>query len=133
MDKTYVVIPKNCTGCRTCELSCSMVKGKNGALGYSRISIFKTGPEEFMQMTCLQCVSAACATVCPTKALKRNEASGAIEHDSELCIGCALCEAACPFGHIHFDNKDGMPLKCDLCGGDPACVKFCPHQALEMR
>lgn len=22
-------------------------------------------------------------------------------------------------------------LKCDLCGGDPECVKFCPRNAIE--
>lgn len=133
MEQTYVIIPRNCTGCRTCELSCAMVKGKNGVLGRSRIRVFPTGNERYMQMNCLQCVEAACAKVCPTKALRRNERTGAIDLESGLCIGCALCEAACPFGHIWFDRGTGRPLKCDLCGGDPTCVKFCPHRALELR
>ena len=25
-----------------------------------------------------------------------------------------------------------MPLKCDLCDGDPQCVKFCPTEALQL-
>ncbi|MCP4674525.1 MAG: 4Fe-4S dicluster domain-containing protein [Deltaproteobacteria bacterium] len=133
MQKTYVVIPKNCTGCRTCELACSMVKGDNGTLGHSRISIFPTNESRSIQMTCLQCAEAACRTVCPTGALKRNEETGAIEVIDSLCVGCALCEAACPFGHIHFEREIGLPLKCDLCGGKPACVRFCPEKALEMR
>jgi anaerobic carbon-monoxide dehydrogenase iron sulfur subunit len=131
LSKTYVVIPSNCTGCRTCELACSMVKGEDGNLGLSRIRIHPTGDESYMQMTCLQCVDAACTQVCPTGALARNEETGAVDFDEERCIGCMLCEVACPFGHIQF--ADGIPYKCDLCGGDPACVKFCPHQALEMR
>ena len=130
---TYVVIPKNCTGCRTCELACSMVKGNGGTLGPSRITIFPTGPERYMQMTCLQCVEAACIKVCPTDALVRNEETGAVEVKADLCIGCALCETACPFGHIQFDQAAGIPLKCDLCSGSPACARFCPHQALEIR
>ncbi len=133
MEKTYVVIPRNCTGCRTCELSCSMTKGKNGSLGQSRIRIFPTGGDTNMQMTCLQCVDAACAKVCPTSALVRNEKTAAIEVVDELCVGCGLCEAACPFGHMHFDRETKVPLKCDLCGGDPVCAKFCPEKALEMR
>ena len=133
MEKLYCVIPKNCTGCRTCELSCSMVKGAEGQLGRSRIAIHKTGEQSFMQMNCFQCLNAACIKVCPTTALARNDESGAVVVDNELCVGCALCETACPFGHIHFDRESGKPLKCDLCGGDPACAKFCPDQALEMR
>lgn len=136
MEKTYVVIPRNCTGCRTCELACAMVKskkGEEGALGKTRIHIHPLGADRYMQMTCLQCVDAACVKVCPTQALVRNEETGAVEVDEERCVGCALCEAACPFGHIRFDQDLGLPLKCDLCGGDPACAKFCPHQALELR
>ena len=133
MEKTYIVIPKNCTGCRTCELSCSMTKGKNGSLGQSRIRIYPTGNGKSMQMTCFQCVDAACVKVCPTKALVRNKVTSAVEVTKDLCIGCSLCEAACPFGHIVFDRDAGVPLKCDLCGGDPVCAKFCPEKALEMR
>jgi len=110
-----------------------MVKGKNGALGQSRIRVFPTGKDNYVQMNCLQCAEAACAAVCPTKALVRNEKTRAVELAASLCIGCGLCEAACPFGHIQFDGAAKRPLKCDLCGGEPACVKFCPHRALEMR
>jgi carbon-monoxide dehydrogenase iron sulfur subunit len=133
MDKLYTIIPNNCTGCRTCKVACAAAKGKNGALGRSRIQISDMGNNRFVQLNCLQCANAACKTVCPTDALRRNETSGAIEHVKALCIRCGLCAAACPFGHIYFDEKDAMPLKCDLCGGDPTCVKFCPHKALEMR
>lgn len=129
----YVVIPKNCTGCRTCELACSMAKSVDGVLGRSRIDIYKTGPGQFMQMTCFQCVSAACVAVCPTQALARNADTGAVAVNAPLCIGCALCETACPFGHIHFDTDQGLPLKCDLCGGTPTCVRFCPDNALKLR
>lgn len=133
MEKTYRVIPRNCTGCRTCELACSMVKGKDGSLGQPRIRIFKTEKDTFMQMTCLQCIDAACEKVCPTRALQRNDETGAIEVNNQLCVKCGLCEAACPFGHICLDKETGNPLKCDLCGGNPACARFCPDRALEMR
>jgi carbon-monoxide dehydrogenase iron sulfur subunit len=133
MEKTYVVIPNNCTGCRTCEVACAAIKGTNGVLGRSRIQILETGKDKFVQLNCLQCVNAACQTVCPTGALRRNEETRAVEHVEALCIRCGLCESACPFGHIYFDTEVGIPLKCDLCNGDPACVRFCPHQALQLR
>jgi Fe-S-cluster-containing hydrogenase component 2 len=131
--KTYVVIPRNCTGCRTCELACSMVKGQQGVLGHSRINIFATGKDRYMQMTCFHCVEAACARICPVDALVRDEQTRAVVLDEQRCVSCGLCAVACPFGHIHYDHASGLPLKCDLCGGDPACAKFCPHNALEMR
>lgn len=133
METTYVLIPQNCTGCRTCELACAMVKGENGKLGKSRIRIHTVGPERYMQMNCLQCVDAACVRVCPVLALTRNAQTGAVEIDEARCIHCSLCAVACPFGHMHFDEMARIPLKCDLCGGDPACAKFCPHKALEVR
>ena len=133
MEKSLVVIPRNCTGCRTCKVACAAIKGSPGKLGRSRIQIHEFENDSFVQLTCLQCVNAACIEVCPTAALVRNNGTGAIEHRESLCIGCQLCEAACPFGHIYFDSNTGMPLKCDLCGGEPTCARFCPHEALKFR
>lgn len=133
MDRVYVIIPGNCTGCRTCEVACAAVKGKNGALGQSRIEIHEVKKNRYVQINCLQCVNAACLIVCPTKAIRRNEETRAVEIEEALCIRCGQCAAACPFGHIRFDEKTGFPLKCDLCSGDPACVRFCPHHALQLK
>ena len=126
-----VVIPQNCTGCRTCELACSFAHSLSGSLGHSRIRVYQVGHERHVQVTCLQCVEAACVKVCPSEALIRNKQTGAIGIDENRCIGCGLCATACPFGHMHFNYEIHMPQKCDLCGGQPVCAKFCPHGALE--
>jgi Fe-S-cluster-containing dehydrogenase component len=38
---------------------------------------------------------------------------------------------ACPFGAITFDEESGKMRKCDLCDGDPACVKHCTTGAIQ--
>jgi Fe-S-cluster-containing dehydrogenase component len=38
---------------------------------------------------------------------------------------------ACPYGNVHFDSESGVSRKCDLCGGDPACVRVCISGALD--
>jgi Fe-S-cluster-containing hydrogenase component 2 len=51
--------------------------------------------------------------------------------DAEKCNGCGLCAEHCYLGMIRMDRESGKALKCDLCGGDPACVRYCPVGALE--
>jgi Fe-S-cluster-containing hydrogenase component 2 len=37
----------------------------------------------------------------------------------------------CPFGAISFNLRKKQVFKCELCSGDPQCVKFCQSQALK--
>ena len=81
-------------------------------------------------MTCLQCEAAACLEVCPTGALRRDPVTRAVIVDKTLCRGCKVCMIACPFGCIHFEGKRCVAAKCDLCQGNPKCVKNCMAKAL---
>jgi Fe-S-cluster-containing hydrogenase component 2 len=42
-----------------------------------------------------------------------------------------MCVMACPFGNISYSRVTKTAFKCDQCGGDPECVKWCPTQAIE--
>ena len=42
-----------------------------------------------------------------------------------------MCVAVCPFGAMSFDTPTKRVIKCDLCDGDPLCVKFCAYEALQ--
>jgi Fe-S-cluster-containing hydrogenase component 2 len=53
-----------------------------------------------------------------------------MEVDEKLCVGCRMCTMACPFGLIVI-GLNQKAIKCDLCGGDPECVKACTYGALE--
>jgi Fe-S-cluster-containing dehydrogenase component len=67
---------------------------------------------------------------CPTEALYRSEVTGAVLLHADECIGCAACVDACPFGVATLHPETGLALICDLCGGDPACVKRCATGAI---
>jgi Fe-S-cluster-containing hydrogenase component 2 len=41
------------------------------------------------------------------------------------------CAEACPLGAVFIHQDVKTPITCDLCMGDPECVKWCPTKALE--
>ncbi|NIS13566.1 MAG: hypothetical protein GWN18_15955 [Thermoplasmata archaeon] len=59
-------------------------------------------------------------------------ATGAVLVDDNACIACGSCGRACPFHVIWFDDRE-RPRKCDLCEGDPACVRYCQLEAIEYK
>jgi Fe-S-cluster-containing hydrogenase component 2 len=65
------------------------------------------------------------------EALSRNGHLERVVIDYDLCIGCKLCVAACPFGGVGIDTVARKVIKCELCDGDPTCVAFCQPQALQ--
>jgi len=70
--------------------------------------------------------------------------------DPNMCRGCRSCQLACSYSrHGVFNpaksaiiiereiNTDHtvpiiLPLLCNLCGGNPACVAACPYAALTL-
>ena len=68
---------------------------------------------------------------CPVNAIVIDGDSGAKVVIEELCVGCHLCTIACPFGTVYTLPQTDKASKCNLCGGDPACVTACPTQAIE--
>jgi carbon-monoxide dehydrogenase iron sulfur subunit len=126
----FEVNPSLCTGCRTCELACAFTHTKNQKPNQNRIYPLGYAPDEYVPVTCLQCDEAACIKSCLFDALRRNEETGAIELNLERCVKCEACVAACPFGCALLDEIHNEIVKCDLCGGNPACAQFCPTKAL---
>lgn len=120
-----------CSGCRACTLAC--VASHEGGFGsaLSRIKVTKIETEGLdVPSVCRLCRRPGCAAVCPTGALVRDDVLGVMGLDEELCIACGSCADGCPFGMVTMRPSDGLPLICDLCGGDPECVKRCAPGAI---
>jgi len=78
----------------------------------------------------MQCDEACCLKVCPVKAISRDE-NGIIDIDPDKCIVCKMCVSACPLGNMSYSPGGKKVFKCDYCGGDPKCVKFCSPGAIQ--
>ena len=97
----------------------------------ARIRVIKDEPVGLDEPhVCRLCKRPPCVDACPTGALYRDEAIGAVRLRAELCIGCAACVDACPFDMAALHPETGLAMICDLCGGDPACVKRCAPRAI---
>lgn len=131
MAKVLMLNPEKCISCRTCELACSFKHDREFRPSAARVNVLQFEQEGIsVPLMCLQCDTAACEKVCPSGALKRNEATGALVVDDGKCIRCKMCVQACPFGNIAYDPAKSRILRCDLCDGEPQCAKFCPSEAI---
>lgn len=125
-----------CTDCKICEVACSLIHSPEGEINplWTRIKIEHAPAVEtrvskdgfgFTAEICHHCANPPpCAKVCPTDAFYYDPVTQAAIIDQGKCIQCMECVPACPFDTV-FVAPSGEVLKCDLCGGDPACVKAC--------
>lgn len=129
--KLIEVRSSHCVGCRLCEMVCSLTHEHECSTTKSRIRIFRD--EEFgnhLISLCMQCADAYCIESCAYGALRRDSKTGTVLVDDQLCNGCEACVVACPLGAIALDKEKDIVFKCDLCGGEPECVKVCFRDAL---
>lgn len=123
----------NCTGCRACEYACSLHHEGVVRPSMSRIHVLRYKGVVDVPVICWHCDDAPCIKACPTtpKAIEKDPKTNGIKLIANLCIGakCNKCIEACPSQFIRRSPDNGMPLMCDMCGGDPECVKACIAQS----
>ena len=134
-----------CTGCKICQMACSMyhfgVINKN----LSRIQVRKylLPLPKAVQVTCVQCPpqERECEKACPldSPVIHMDKETLHMVIEVERCLGekCLLCLKACSADAIRiYPSVSPAPFVCDLCdtentgNRDPQCVNVCPYDAL---
>jgi ferredoxin len=125
MKNPIAVDGTKCSGCRTCQLVCSLTNFSVNNPKKSAIHVFGLFPEpRFEAIVCNQC--GRCAEVCPEDAIKKK--NGVYIIDKKKCTNCGECVRKCP-SHAIFVHPDlTTPIKCVLCY---KCVKMCPMEAIK--
>lgn len=141
--------PSRCVGCQRCELACTEFNDGRAQPSLARIKVSRSlnfglagpaggsdmqgiwGDGLVVQGVCRQCPHPVpCATACPQNAIVLDRRTGARVVDANKCVGCRLCQRACPWGVMVFDEERQKASKCFLCDGKPKCVEACPSGAL---
>jgi formate dehydrogenase iron-sulfur subunit len=160
MSRAVLVDLVRCMGCRACQVACKSWNDKEAELtqclgcydnppgfSYNTWSLIQFNEVEyqghlhwvFTKRQCMHCEHPGCASVCPVSAWEKTPEGPVIYHPHR-CIGCRNCQYGCPFGvpSYNWDAVLGLVNKCTFCtdradeGYEPACVKVCPTDALEM-
>lgn len=153
-----VIDLERCIGCNACTVACKQKNATPRGTFWCKVTTTEEGeyPKAYrkhLPTLCNHCENAMCAKVCPTGATHQRE-DGIVAVDSDKCIGCRMCMAACPYNARNFNwqtpvrvtganygdaevpvRPKGVAEKCTLCrertdrGEEPMCVVCCPAHA----
>ncbi len=125
MTKFLTLDTELCTGCRTCESTCSITTEGVLNRANSRIHIYRSDVLTLNQLFCDQCENHICINACPTGAISIKKCQ--LRVNRSLCDGCGKCAQVCE--KIFLSPEKKFALICIQCG---ACVKTCPENALDI-
>jgi tetrathionate reductase subunit B len=128
-----------CIGCRACEVACVTANDlppehSRNAVPHLQEGSSARARSTFAPYLCMHCEEPDCVPACPTGASFVAQ-DGRVLVDRDLCIGCGLCEPACPYEARYVEPATDKLEKCTLCegrvqaGGAPACFEVCPAGA----
>ncbi|MBD3228834.1 MAG: hypothetical protein GF329_11665 [Candidatus Lokiarchaeota archaeon] len=141
-----------CIGCGNCLAVCHLNEKIDNAIMYGKKiknTLFKVVNGLINRNNvCWNCTDAPCLDACDKGILKK-DGNGVVYLDLDIdedepdiekikiCNKChQKCIEACPSGELFLskikcgDTMYSIPIKCDLCEGDPECVKACPTGAI---
>jgi class I fructose-bisphosphate aldolase len=115
---------EKCTGCQYCEVICNYYHTQEFSRRFSSVKIEEDGNFNFKIRVCNLC--GKCVKECPKNALYFSE-EGYLQIDEKKCNGCKICVEVC---HQKILKFEGKLIFCDMCKGNPLCVKWCPNGAI---
>jgi len=146
-----IVHPERCVGCMQCMVACATAHSRSQRLFSAicetplpkpRIHVGVGRYGEGFPNRCRHCDPAPCMSACLPGAIVRASETQTVVIRPDICINCASCAMACPFGVIRYhEDACALPgktvaIKCDNCmarqeiGLIPACVEACKTGAL---
>lgn len=114
-----------CSGCRRCEIACTLFHEEKIWPEASRVRVFMLVPGVEIPHLCAQCTDYPCVASCSFDALSVDAETSAVRVDKGKCTACGKCIGACPGRVPHLHPVDQHALICDLCYGDPQCARAC--------
>lgn len=124
--------PDRCTGCRQCMTACSFRNFNTYNYDLSLCRVIRGPDHEFVRIHCHHCSDPMCLASCPVSAISKDYQTGIVSVDKMRCIGCKSCTWACPISVPQMQRGLKAMTKCDLCGGDPSCIKVCSAKAIQL-
>ena len=131
MTRKLIVDNMVCCGCLSCMINCAQHHDGHASPESARIEVDLepfSGTHGIIH--CQQCQPADCQDSCPQGAIELSDDGDYYVVDPELCIDCHMCVDACPHGAMRVNPFTDRVIKCDLCEGDPVCVRSCFTGAL---
>jgi carbon-monoxide dehydrogenase iron sulfur subunit len=113
---------EKCSGCQLCEMVCSLFHTGIINTEKSAIRIWRDDLETSMStpIVCRQCKEMKC--------LEGEEADEG--HERKKFLWNKARAKRCPFHAVNLFGENAY--HCDLCGGNPRCVKVCTPEALHL-
>lgn len=124
--------PERCTGCRQCMTACSFKNFSTYNYDLSLCKIVHGPGNEFIRVHCHHCADPMCRASCPVSAIHKDPETGIVTIDRLRCIGCKSCTWACPLSVPQMQRGLKAMTKCNLCDGDPSCLKVCSAKAIRL-
>src|SRR4030042_3302041 len=106
MDKAIYLDIELCVGCGACVVACmdqNDIYPEKGQPAFRRIYRMEEGEYplasiQYISTACMHCEDSPCVIGCPTGAITKDDRTGAVMVNKELCIRGHNCALACPFG-----------------------------------
>ncbi|HEY8660632.1 MAG TPA: 4Fe-4S dicluster domain-containing protein [Hanamia sp.] len=152
-----VIDLSRCKNLRKCQSACNHMHQVHPGQNWIKVLSMEDSAHNapyWQPTTCMHCDEPPCVKVCPVDATFKRQ-DGIVLIDSDRCIGCRFCMAACPYSTRVFNweepvlteevaeqpyscetsmpQKRGTVGKCDFCpdmtrkGELPHCVSACPN------